>query len=421
MKRKIVNLLFIAVMTGSLFIGCGQNDEYDEEYEWTEEQEETEDDTIEDDTIVKEVEISVTDAYSDAILDSEFSVEILCYHIPKITINGETDIAINTKIKNELSAILEEDVYKNIKEGASPLLSDMVYTWGKKDDIISIVVCTNCLEMAWTEYYVYSISSDTKEEISNEELVALYNLSEQEFYELAEETLERYWDSRSDLISAFGEEEYNTYRNQTLEEENVKASIPYINANGDLCIVTKVYWPVGGGEDLRMFNTNTSAEIEESYLECNLDHSLDVSKEVETQNISSSENTPSSEMESTQIESEVKEPNSTRTISKEELIGEWKLDSEYTMEYNKMSIREMYGSAFSYSVPLMEFKEDGSFSYYIGFEYGDGTYILEEDGIVVNLMELDSGEPMRKLVIDTDNQVRIGMDNQGVWTFWIKK
>lgn len=317
-------------------------------------------------------------------------------------------------------------MYKNIKKSVTPLLSDMIYTWGKKDDVISIVVCTNCLDMAYTEYYIYSVSLDTKEKISNEELVAIYDLSEQEFYELAKETLGRYWDSRNDLREDFGEEDYIKYRNQTLEEENVKASIPYINVNGDLCIITKVYWPVGGGEDFRMFNTNPSAEIEEPYLECNLDHSKEVASgntqlsEPEQSQTTSSE-IETSESEFSQTESQVKETSSKGTISKEELIGEWKLDSEYTKEYNKMSLREMYGSSFSSSIPLMEFKEDGSFRYYIVYDYGNGSYILEEDGIIVNLTELESGEPMQKFVVDTDNQVRIGMDNQGLWTFWIKK
>lgn len=210
----------------------------------------------------------VTDAYTDAIVDGEW---IYCYHIPQVNLSDNRGDAFNAKIYDHFNNLLTNDVYQSMEEYDYPYLSEIVYTWGQKDNLVSVVVQADQTMYSWTDFYVYTISVETGEEISYIELLAAYDLSEADFYNLVKETLTEYWDSRkSDMISFVGEDYYNTLVERTLAEENVKDAIPYINSNGELCFVAYIYSAAGADKYLHLLNTAGTAD--EGWVECTLDH-----------------------------------------------------------------------------------------------------------------------------------------------------
>lgn len=109
-------------------------------------------------------------------------------------------------------------------------------------------------------------------------------------------------------------------------------------------------------------------------------------------------------------------------LSEQELIGTWVLDSEYTMNYNGVSLTYMYGSSIKYG-NLMTFSSDGYFSYYISFYYGSGTYTLYGNEIYVNLTDGDSGPGEMLLYVSNDGITRIAFDQygDGNLVFWAKE
>lgn len=350
----------------------------------------------------------VSDAYCDVVYDDYFTNELHCYHIPQVNLGKNLADEVNAKMYKELNAILEKEVYSNMDDvNYFPTLSEMEYSWGQRDGIISIIVETNQTDWAWTEYYVYNISSETGKEILIEELLAKYNLSMTEFYSLSNDTIKKYWDGRSDLISMIGQDQYDILVERTLEEENVKSSIPYINSNGELCIVANIYSPAGADSYLQLLNTVSGAA--ENYLECLIEHSneTDTGTDItETPVIDESEITPEIKNES---------------VTKQELIGEWEIDTDYTMDYSNMSMWDFYGSSFSDGGNKMIFNSDGSFSYYVAWCYGNGTFDVQDGSIILNLSD---GDPSSiELTVTSDGEIRIGLDQylDGKLVFWTKK
>ncbi len=213
----------------------------------------------------------VTDAFYDCIMDEYLCNEVLCYHIPRINLNNDILEDANTKIYNQLYSILQNEVYVNRgEEYYYPSLSEMVYKWGQTGNIVSIIVKTNHTDCDWTQYYVYNVSIESGEEISDSELIRAYGLTEDEFYDLSRETVRKHIENISDLISS--EESYSTYVELTLSEENIKETIPYINSNGELCIVANIYYPIGAESYWTLLNTVNINENENQGFECTINH-----------------------------------------------------------------------------------------------------------------------------------------------------
>lgn len=107
-------------------------------------------------------------------------------------------------------------------------------------------------------------------------------------------------------------------------------------------------------------------------------------------------------------------------VAAENLIGEWTVDAEYTMEYNNKSMLDFYGSSYTGSRPEMIFSEDGSFGYYVAWCYGTGTFKVENETIKVNLTEGDPNTGELELYMEEGDIPRIAFDQFGDGTkiFW---
>jgi len=208
----------------------------------------------------RENAVSVSDAYSD-------TEEDYCYHIPQINLNGGRGAAINQTIYDECYDLLDKQVYQSIKKYGYPELGEMVYTWGQKDDVVSVVVQSYYTTYSWTDFYVYTLSAETGKRVGTDTVYKAYGLTEDGFYDLVRETMQRYWDDcEDDMLPRVGEKMFRTLVDQTLADSNVKAAIPYVNKDGDLCIVADIYSPAGAECYPHMLNT--SGDPDEGYIVC---------------------------------------------------------------------------------------------------------------------------------------------------------
>lgn len=195
----------------------------------------------------------VIDTYSAKIWDENFS-QFCYYHIPKINLSGQEIKNINREICEQLYAILEDEVYSDYIS-----LRDMTYSWGKKDDFISIIVETNQNSWAWTEYYIYNVSKETGQKISDSELIESYGFTEDSFYAEVKETIKNNFDSReAELKPAIGESLFESLKEKSIDMENVKDSMPYISSDGDLCVAVKLYSPAGADYYWNLLNVTIS-------------------------------------------------------------------------------------------------------------------------------------------------------------------
>lgn len=109
------------------------------------------------------------------------------------------------------------------------------------------------------------------------------------------------------------------------------------------------------------------------------------------------------------------------TISKDELIGRWVIDAQYTMDYTDQSMTFLYGSMYN-GLSDMSFDSDGTFSYGVAAYYGKGSYKIDNSKISIDLVESDSSEDHLTIFVMKDGITRLGLDqfNNGDLIFWKK-
>lgn len=224
--------------------------------------------------------VYVDDVYSQATKIDDW---LYCYHIPQVHLSGNYADAINASLYDQLNRLITEQVTQPMEASGYPTLSEMVYTWGQKNGLVSIIVQTNETYVANTQFYVYNISAGTGAEVDNNTLYQAYGLTQRSFYELVRATMEKYWDLREiDLMPQVGETLFQSLIDRTLTDDNIRASIPYINQRGELCIVARLASPAGADSYLHLLNTTTGAE--EDWIRCEKDHSDDLTARLEAWN-----------------------------------------------------------------------------------------------------------------------------------------
>lgn len=218
-------------------------------------------------------EITVTDAYVDTVT----SWSRCCYHIPQVIINGNTDFEINTIIYNDLYSIIEsvkesERLYGDDSSWFPGTVS-MLYTWGRKNDVISITVQTYGKYHEWQEYKTYYFSLSTYEMLTQNDILELYDLSENDFYTLAKNTMQRYWEYRTQILSSSELNESYILLEETLEDENVKSAEAIIDIDGNLCISAHISDPTNGYPYAQPYIiSTTNPEQNFDWLSCDMDH-----------------------------------------------------------------------------------------------------------------------------------------------------
>ena len=75
--------------------------------------------------------------------------------------------------------------------------------------------------------------------------------------------------------------------------------------------------------------------------------------------------------------------------SQDEIVGQWKVDVQKTNSANKESLSFHFGSVLQMSMTEMTIGSDGTISFYLGFEGGEGSYTFESDKVVVTVTHPD--------------------------------
>lgn len=212
------------------------------------------------------------DAQEDVYVDDVYSQDIRVndnllygYHIPRVHLSGNYADAINTEIYNSLYSVAEDSV-KQIGEYGYPSSSAGIsYRWAVNGNILSLVILRQG-EYALDEYMVYNINISSGEEVSTASLIQAAGLSEGEYYEKAKQVLgSRFWSGWDPSSANFGYQYFVDFFNEqlkrTISNENIDQSHPYINENGQLCMIVRLYSLAGADSywhDLNMIEFELS-------------------------------------------------------------------------------------------------------------------------------------------------------------------
>lgn len=185
----------------------------------------------------------VSDAfsYTDAGESSSFE-----YHIPKINIDDAAIVQLN----QEIYAGLEYDHIASDIAAYGFADHSASYQWSVNGSILSLVTKTDDTMAAWTEYSVYNISILDGTEITDEELVSSVGLSMDDYYIKVEQALgSKYWEGWDRANEQFQNnsfcEMFNAQLENTISQENLRKALPYLNSEGQLCIIAPIYSMAG--------------------------------------------------------------------------------------------------------------------------------------------------------------------------------
>lgn len=172
------------------------------------------------------------------------------YHIPKVNLPGENIKTVNEELYSTLKNTVDESV-QCANEYGYHMGYGISYRWSVNEDIVSIVVLNNLTpEYGGDEYMVYNVSVSTGEIVSKEDVIRAGGMTQSEYNEKANADIKKEFKRYSGFDNITDAQFRNFAQEQlqkTLKQDNIDLAKPYLNENGDLCIVYR-YYAVAGGE-----------------------------------------------------------------------------------------------------------------------------------------------------------------------------
>lgn len=167
------------------------------------------------------------------------------YRIPRVILSGSYVEEINSEIYSTLYPIIQ-DAVKEINEYGYPYASDEITYYGAVNgDVLSLVIKNLSYPRGsgGSVYMVYNISISTGDCISKNELLSIAGVSQDEYHDILWQALgSTYYEGKESYIEQMGDAEF-FYKQleKTISEENIQKCVPYLNEQGQLCIIGAIY------------------------------------------------------------------------------------------------------------------------------------------------------------------------------------
>lgn len=158
-----------------------------------------------------------------------------CFHLPCVLAEGKPLQNVNGVLSEELMPVIQ-----NMEMMA------LTYVWAQKGDAVSLVVRKRHFFNDMTTYKVYNFSAREDRLLSEEELYQVFDLTEAEGTQKLTDILRSKCDAMKP--SQYNPEEMlQMLREDTLSQENIAQSQPFIGADGQLHFYSRVAVPAGAG------------------------------------------------------------------------------------------------------------------------------------------------------------------------------
>lgn len=167
-------------------------------------------------------------------------------HVPVINLPGDGIALVNKAIWNDVyaSVLGEYGAMNAVEEGYTPMPSLVDYTWAVNGDVLSLIVFRS-YEETYMRYDVYNVSLTQGRHITNDELLSVLGVTDS-FYDRVRTVMSNAFEEGS--VWAPEDEMKASQRAFNNSDENIHAVRPYLDANGDLCIIGRVAALAGAGE-----------------------------------------------------------------------------------------------------------------------------------------------------------------------------
>ena len=184
----------------------------------------------------------VTDAYSESASFSDGSrSQTFEIKIPKVNLQSAEIAELNRSIYDELYPRAANAINK-IRNNRWDFYS-VNYQFARNGDILSLWDHSSYYSFPAEEWNIKNISISQKRAISKQELLEAYGISESEYQEKAKQGMVSLFLDRNQSVSTHSS--YATLFTQqlrkTADSVNIDDARPYLDENGDLCIIARVY------------------------------------------------------------------------------------------------------------------------------------------------------------------------------------
>lgn len=208
----------------------------------------------------------VTDAYSTQLsvsvqmYDEETGgtrdEDMICdFRIPQILLEGEDVEQINDEIYDTVYPVVEM-VEQDIQDYGFPYTSQGAsYRWSVSGDVLSLVVWTEASPEygGISEHMVYNLSVSGGERLGDAELLEATGWAEEAYRNALTDALtEKFVSLNQSAVEQLGME-HDFIRQQldlTLADDNMDAAMPYLDEDGQLCVIVCCYTMTGSGESM---------------------------------------------------------------------------------------------------------------------------------------------------------------------------
>lgn len=244
-KLLAVVLLLMLVMS---FAGCGVSEPTPETETAVQESTQL---VFDDSSIVSEAD------YIE--LEDPFGGFLCYYHIPRINLEDDKASGVNEQIMAQAEEFMQ-DAYLCIDQDVSITNAGFNYLWGYNKGVVSVTTA-QYYGHPGLSFEVYNVSDKTGELIMDEELAQLYGYTYDQMLSLISEKSGECFDDY--YTQAPKDDFYDLQYTQTIGVSNAKLAKLFINDQGDLCCVAKIYSLAGADSYYRLINLTGDTEVPE--------------------------------------------------------------------------------------------------------------------------------------------------------------
>ena len=184
--------------------------------------------------------VGVEDVYVE-VYESPFGGSDYCFHIPGYVMDDDRCAVMNEQIYQDLSRIMYEYPFDVEGYEGQPSVG-VTYSKGEANGIASIVAQVVIQHSDYWYYRTYNMNTATGWEANDQEVIAAFGYTQEEYRALLEAAVKAYFENRFEgILEYVSQEEYDEMYVMTTCEETLRSARPFIDSMGRLCVVTEVY------------------------------------------------------------------------------------------------------------------------------------------------------------------------------------
>ena len=191
----------------------------------------------------------VTDAFFDDSHLTSYGSGI--FAIPQINLDSEEIRSLNEEIYREIYTNLVEDLLENWDDRQNGG-EEVTYVYYEAGDVLSLVIEVHPVSWEWTDYYVYNVSVSEGRMLSDDEVIAQSGV--EDFRKTVKQALETYFWESYPAQDTFMGDFYNEQLDRTRAQSNINEAVPYLNDDGELCVIAPIYSLAGAAYYLHSVN-----------------------------------------------------------------------------------------------------------------------------------------------------------------------